>query len=138
MSQEDQRKAAMAQIRGVYEDGEAEINGRVYKLHKMTHVDRRKVFAFYTSVQHQANAQNFSFLDTPQFAAVEDVMWKSVSFDGATLNKLRDHWEEYPEDYIQLVTVTMGVMSFPFIRAAATVSASLDEGRQTNTLSKPM
>ena len=138
MSQEEQRKAAMAQIRGVYEDGEAEINGRTYKLHKMQHVERRKVFAFYTSVQHQANAQNFAFLDTPQFSVVEEVMWKSVSFEGATLNKLRDHWEEYPEDYIQLVTVCMGVMSFPFIRAAAIASASLDESSQTTSLSKPM
>lgn len=138
MTHEEQRQAALAQIRAVYEDGEAEVNGRTYKLHKMQHVDRRKVFAFYSSVQHQLSDQNFSFLDTPQFAVVEEVMWKNVSFDGSVISKLRDHWEDYPEDYLQLVSVVMGVMSFPFIRAAGIASASQGEKPQTTTSSKPM
>lgn len=138
MTPQEKQAAAMAQIRAVYEDGEAEINGRTYKLHKMVHVDRRKVWAFFSSVQRQIQEGNFSYLDTPQFAAVEEVMWKNVSFDGATLSKLRDHWEEYPEDYMQLVSTVMGVMSFPFIRAAGIASASLAESQQTTTSSKPM
>lgn len=138
MTPQEQRDAALAQIRAVYEDREAEINGRVYKLHQMVHVDRRKVFAFYTSVQQQLQVQNFAFLDTPAFAQVEDVMWKNISFDGALISKLRDHWEEYPEDYMQLVSVAMGVMSYPFIRAAGIASASQGEKDQKTTSSKPM
>lgn len=138
MTPKEQREAALAQIRAVYEDGEAEINGRVYKFHKMVHVDRRKVFAFYTSVQQQLTAQNFAFLDTPIFAHIEETMWKNVSFDGSIITKLRDHWEEYPEDYLQLVSVAMGVMSFPFIRAAGIASASQVAQAQTTSSSKPM
>lgn len=138
MTLEEQRQAALEQVRAVYEDGEAEVNGRTYKFHKMVHVDRRKVFAFQSSVQHQMSAGNFAFLDTPAFAQVEEVLWKNISFDGALISRLRDHWEEFPEDYMQLVGVAMGVMSYPFIRAAAIASQSQGEKAKTTSSSKPM
>jgi hypothetical protein len=138
MGMQEQREKAMAMVRAVYEDGEAEVHGRTYKFHKMTHVERRKVFAFYSSVQRQINAQDFSFLDTPQYAAVEEVMWSNISVDGVTVNKARDHWEEFPEDYINLLSVAMSVMSYPFIRAAGIASAS-QAGEPAKTSSeKPM
>lgn len=138
MGMQEQREKAMAQVKAVYEDGEAEINGRKYKFHKMTHVERRKVFAFYTSVQRQINAQDFSFLDTPQYAAVEEVMWSNISFDGVTINKARDHWEEFAEDYVSLVSVSMSVMSYPFIRAAG-ISSAAQQGESAKTsYEKPM
>lgn len=138
MGMQEQREKAMAQVKAAYEDSEAEINGRKYKFHKMTHVERRKVFAFYTSVQRQISTQDFSFLDTPQYANVEEVMWSNISFDGVTISKSRDHWEEFPEDYINLLSVAMGVMSYPFIRAAGIASAS-QAGEPAKTSSeKPM
>lgn len=138
MGIEEQRKAALAQIKAIYEDGEAEVNGRPYKLHKMQHMERRKVFAFYSAVQHQMSAGNFSFLDTPGFADVEKIMWSAVSLDGELISKRRDHWEEYPEDYLTLVPAVMGVMSYPFLRASAIVSASQAETPAKTTSSKPM
>jgi hypothetical protein len=138
MGMQEQREKAMAMVRAVYEDGEAEINGRKYKFHKMTHVERRKVFAFQTSVQRQISNGDFSFLDTPGYAATEDVMWANISFDGVTINKARDHWEEYPEDYINLLSVAMGVMSYPFIRAAGIASASTASEIAKTSSSKPM
>lgn len=138
MTPAEKRQAALDQIKAVYDDGEAEVNGRKYRLLKMQHVERRKVFAFYTSVQNQLQQGNFLFLDSPAFAAVEEVMWKNVSFDGALIAKLRDHWEEYPEDYMTLVSTVMGVMSYPFIRAASIVSTSQDDLPRTTTSEKPM
>lgn len=138
MTLEEQRQAAMAQIRAVYEDGEAEINGRRYTFHKMQHVERRKVFAFQTSVQHQMRAGDFGFLDSPVYAAVEQVMWNSVSFQGELISKRRDHWEEFPEDYMQLVSVSLGVMSYPFIRAAGIASASQAAQLPKSSSEKPM
>lgn len=138
MSLMERQAAARAQVRAVYEDGEAEINGRKYKFHKMTHVERRKVFAFSTSVARQLQEDNMSFLDSPVYAAVEEVMWSNISFDGVALNKARDHWEEYPEDYIRLVGTALGVMSYPFTRAAGIASAS-QAGEPAKTSSeKPM
>jgi len=138
MGMQEQREKAVAMVRAVYEDGEAEINGRKYRFHKMTHVQRRKVFAFYTSIAPQLRADNMEFLDTPQYAAVEEVMWSNISFDGVALNKARDHWDEFPEDYVQLVATSLGVISYPFTRAAGIASAS-QAGDQAKTSSeKPM
>lgn len=138
MGMQEQREKAFAMIRAVYEDSEAEINGRKYRFHKMTHVERRKIFAFYSSVAPQLREDNMAFLDTPIYAAVEDVMWSNISFDGVTLNKARDHWDEYPEDYIRLVATALGVISYPFTRAAGIASAS-QAGDQAKTSSeKPM
>lgn len=138
MAMQEQREKAMAMVKAVYEDGEAEINGRKYKFHKMTHIERRKVFAFYTSVQRQLSSQDYSFLDTPQYAHVEEVMWSNISFDGMSINKARDHWEEFPEDYINLLSVAMGVMSYPFIRAAGIASASQEGAPAKTSSEKPM
>ena len=138
MGIQEQREKAVALIRAVYEDGKAEINGRTYKFHKMAHVERRKVFAFYTSVAPQLRGENMAFLDTPQYAAVEEVMWSNISFDGITMNKLRDHWEEFPEDYIQLVSTAMGVMAYPFTRAAGIASASQTGEPAKTSSEKPM
>lgn len=138
MGMQEQREKAVAMVRAVYEDGEAEINGRKYKFHKMQHVARRKVFAFYTSIAKQMQDENMAFLDSPVYAAVEDVMWSNISFDGVTLNKLRDHWDEYPQDYIQLVATSLGVISYPFTRAAGIASASTANEAPTNSSSKPM
>ena len=138
MTPKEKQEAGLAQIRAVYEDGEAEVNGRIYKFHKMMHVERRKVFAFQSSVAQQLSAGNFAFLDTPAFAQVEEVMWKNVSFQGSAISKLRDHWEEYPEDYMKLVSATMGVMSYPFMRAAGIASVSQQDAPQTISSLKPM
>ena len=138
MGMQEQREKAVAMVRAVYEDGEAEINGRKYKFHKMTHVERRKVFAFYSSIARQLQDENMSFLDSPVYAVVEDVMWSNISFDGVALNKSRDHWEEFPEDYIRLVATALGVMSYPFTRAAGIGSAA-QQGEPAKTSSeKPM
>jgi hypothetical protein len=138
MTHDEQRQAALAQIKAIYEDGEAEINGRKYKLHKMQHVDRRKVFAFYSGVQTKINAGDFGFLESPVFADAEKVMWSAVSLDGELISKRRDHWEEYPEDYITLAISVMGVMSYPFIRASGIASASQGAQPQKTISAKPM
>jgi hypothetical protein len=138
MTPEQQREAALGQIRAVYEDNEAEINGRAYSFHKMQHVERRRVFAFYSAVQGQMNVNNFAFLDTPAFAEVEKVIWSSISIGGELINKRRDHWEEFPEDYLSLVAVAMGVMSYPFIRASGIASASQAVTPPKTKSSKPM
>lgn len=138
MGMQEQREKAVAMVRAVYEDGVAEINDRKYKFHKMTHIERRKVFAFYTSINRQLHEDNMAFLDTPIYAAVEDVMWSNISFDGVTLSKARDHWDEYPEDYVRLVATALAVISYPFTRAAGIASAS-QQGEPAKTSSeKPM
>jgi len=123
MKPEDKEQLAQARamIKAVYDDGEAEINGRKYVFGKMVHKQRRKVFAFYSKVADAANSGDLSFLDSAEFDTVMDVIGKVTLFDGQALVKLGDeHWEEHPEDYIPFITTAMAVISFPFMSANLT------------------
>lgn len=102
-------------IKAVYEDGEAEINGRLYTLTKTTHKKRRKIFAFFTSIKEG----DFSFLESKEFEGVEELINNIVTFDGSLISRLPTHWEDYPEDYIVFVTTMMGALSYPFLKGAA-------------------
>lgn len=115
MSEQDD---SLKMIRDIYEDGVATINGRDYCFTKLTHNDRRKVFAFFSGIQHQVQNGDFSFLDRPDFQAIEKVMGDRMTFDGVQITKRAGHWDEYPEDYLQWVSVGMGVISYPFMRGA--------------------
>lgn len=118
---DEQKKAALDMIKAVYEDGEAEINGRIYTFCKMTHKQRRKVFSFYTQVAAAVERNDFGFLDTPAFEPVENVINNAVSIDGSLLSKVGDgHWEDHPDDYITFISTAMTVISYPFFPVSVT------------------
>lgn len=112
----DQLKSAIAQMKAVCEDGVATINGRDYKITAMTHSERVKVFSFYASPSNTAAMNSFEFLDDPKYKEVEKVMFSRITFEDMQLSKLPNHFEEYPEDYIILISTAMGAMSYPFMK----------------------
>ena len=116
----DKKKKALELIRAVYEDGVAEINGREYKFLGTTHIKRRRVFAFFSSIQKQVEAKDFSFLDSPAFDQVEKVINEMVTYNDILLAKSKTHWEDYPEDYIHFISTALGVVSYPFLRGSLT------------------
>ena len=116
----DEQKA-LGQVKAVYDDGVAEINGREYKFTATSHTKRRKVFAFYSGLQSEIQKGDFGFLDSDKFKPVEKVIGDIVTFEDNLINKIPDHWEEYPEDYLQYISVAMGVISYPFLRGSLTV-----------------
>lgn len=136
MIEPNEKDDALATIRAIYEDGVATINARDYMFLKMTHEKRRKVFAFYSSVGRQMADQSFGFLDWPEFAAVERVICDNVTYDGHLLSKRRDHFDEFPEDYLVLITTAMGVMSYPFLRGSVSGLPSPLGGTTKTSLSK--
>lgn len=115
---------ALAQIRGVYEDKFAEINGRRYDYHPMRHLDRRAVFAFMSTVQGSLGTGDFGFLATEAYARVEPIMARACSCDGLILDKAGDWWDQHPEDYLIWVATSLQVISFPFFPGALTGSAA--------------
>jgi len=118
---DEQKKAALAMIRAVYEDGEAEINGRVYTFNEMKHKQRLKVFAFYTQVSDNVQRGNFGFLATPEFENVEKVLNDVITFDGSLLSRLGEaHWEKHPDDYLTFISTALPVISYPFFSASVT------------------
>lgn len=112
---------AHAMIKKIFEDSEAEINGNKYKLTSLTHKQRRKVFAFYTTVTSKVKGGDLSFLDSEEFEAIESIVNKSTTFEGSLLSVLGDaHWEANPNDYVVFISTVLPVISYPFMGANAT------------------
>lgn len=115
------KQAALGMIKAVYDDGVAEINGREYKFTATNHAKRRKVFAFYSGLQSEIKKGDFGFLDSDAFKPIEKVIGDIITFDDSLISKLQDHWEQYPEDYLQYINIAMGVISYPFLKGSLTV-----------------
>lgn len=103
-------------IKAIFDDGIATINDRDYKFATMTHRERKKIFAFYTLVGRDLANENFSFIDTPKFNEIEQIISDRVLFEGMQISKYKDHFDKYPEDYIQLISTSLAVMSYPFLK----------------------
>ena len=116
---------AQAMVKAIFDDNEAEINGRKYHYLKMTHKQRRKVFAFYSRIQNRIQVHDLSFLDTPEFETIEAIMLAAVNYNDSLLSVLGDaHWEKYATDYVTFITTSLAVISYPFFPAVPTDSAS--------------
>lgn len=111
-------KAALDQIKGVYDDGEATINGRTYTITKLTHSQRVQVFAFFSSIKDDLQRGDFSFMTTPEFKKVEKIINQVILFEDSGLDKLNGHWDEYPEDYIMYISTFLSVISYPFLKGS--------------------
>lgn len=110
----------MEKLKNAYDDGVLEVNGREYEFTEMRHMKRRDVFAYFTTVQNAVQAGNFAFLSDPNFRHIEKIIGDHVTYDGSLLSKLADHWDEFPEDYLELIATSMGVISYPFMRGRRT------------------
>lgn len=107
---------ALEMIKAVHEDGEAEINGRIYKFTKFTHPLRLQVFSFYSKLAGNIQSGDMSFLTSNDFKPVSKIIENYINFDDMAVSKCKDHWEEYPEDYILFVTTALSVISYPFLK----------------------
>jgi len=110
----DVKDEALLQIKAVYDDGKATINGRDYTFNKMMFGERRAVFAYTSSVQNRLSTGDFSFLDEPKFKHIEDIINRNVTLDGMTLSK-KNPFEEHVEDYVMFISTALGVISYPFL-----------------------
>jgi len=111
---------ALEMMRGVERDGCAEINGREYKLLKINHRKRLRIFSYSTMVGDKMQNQDFSFLGTDEWEVIEKLICDHVEFEGGILSKSLDHWDKYQGDYMQFIMVFMGVFSLPFMNANPT------------------
>lgn len=111
-----EQEQGLEQIKSVYYDGVAEINGREYQFGVMTFSERRSVFAYMSSVERHIQQGDFSFIDEPKFKDLEkNIIFKRVTFDGMALSK-KNMFEEFPEDYMVFVTTALMVISYPFLK----------------------
>lgn len=116
----DNQEAAMAMIKAVYDDQEAEIHGRKYKMLKMRHRKRLQVFAFFSGIREELSSGSMEFMGLSKWEEIEKIIFQHVTFEGDLLEKLPDHFETHPEDYILFATTMLGAMSYPFLSGSLT------------------
>jgi len=118
--QQSERTQALAMLKAVYDDQSATLpSGREYTLTKMTHKQRRRVFAFFTKNQRDIRNGVYSFLDSAEFEPVEKVIMDTVLFEGTQISKLPNIWDEQPEDYVIFITTMLGALSYPFLKGGS-------------------
>ncbi|MAB53535.1 hypothetical protein [Marinobacter sp.] len=113
MNEQDE---ALKQFKEIHEDKIATINCRDYVLTAFSHAQRLKVFAFFTHVQADLARGDFWFLQGKEWSDVQKVIENAVTYDGVLLSKRRDHWDEFPEDFILFIGAMLGAISYPFLR----------------------
>ena len=117
MTPEQKAEQAQALIKACYDDGVATIDDVDYCFHKMTHKKRRKVFAYFTTLQ---TVSDLGFLDSERFdKVIEPIINEHVTVggvDGPMLAKCYDaHWETHQKSYTTFIQTALGVISYPFL-----------------------
>lgn len=120
MSDKKEHDQAVDIIADCYNDKQATINGRDYDFMKCNHFQRLKVFAYASEHAEEMQRGKIGFMGTGQWREIQETIEKVVNFNDSALSKLKNHWEEYPEDYMQLMTVAIGVISYPFSKGSGT------------------
>ena len=98
------------------EDGEMEINSRVYKICKMNMKNMRKVFGYYSLIQYELTCQNFSFIGSDEYEKIQSILFSHITYNDSSLNKIDGHFEKYPEDLLLFVMQSFSVFSYPLAK----------------------
>lgn len=138
MSQQDQMQEWLEAVKEIYDDGFVEINGREYHFTPVNHQIRKQIYAYFSHIKEQIAAGDFLFMLSPEFERVEKILWGRILFNGSVIAKRENHWEEYPEDYQNLIMTAMSVFSYVFLRGATTNSQSQKEAPKATASKKPM
>jgi len=128
----------VSQLKEAYDKGIIEINEHEYEICKMSHGQRVKVFAYFSSIANDAMGGNFAFMDSDKFNEIEKVIYGLTKFNGDLLKVIHGHFEEYAEDYIEFIVLAMGVISYPFLRGKITSLPSQEAEMTQTTSQKPM
>ena len=110
------REEVLKQIEEWAENGYFEINGRRYEISKLSHQFRIEVLAIYSQIEASLTIGNYGFLLNEDFKKVMKKIDDRILFDGMQISKRKEHFEEYAEDYLDYVALSMKVISYPFYK----------------------
>jgi hypothetical protein len=137
-------KAAMqaishARIKALYKKGFFDIGDNKYQFSKMPFKKSKKIFSYLTSIASELELGRLGFLDSPKFDdEIEPLLFQYMLLDGFKLETIDDHFDEYPSDYIEFVTMSIQGFSAPFLPEVRTASASEVKEDQPTTFKKQM
>ena len=110
------KKDPLKVIKQCYEDESSEINGRSYKYCKVNHKTRLKIFGYASKISSRLKLGDLSFVGSDEQLAIEELMFKHITYNDSLLTKIDNHFEKYGEDYITLFTTSLSVFSYPFMK----------------------
>lgn len=121
MTKEEQNQT-LEQLKEWNDSGEFIINDRAYKLTGLSHQFRVEVLSIYSQIEVNIITGNYAFLQRDDFKKVMAKVDDRVLFDGMQLSKLPKHFEEYAEDYLDYIAVSLKVICYPFYKAKLTTN----------------
>ena len=113
---EKQREEILKQLDEWVEKSAFEVNGREYKISKLSHQFRLEVVAIYSQIEANLTMGNYGFLINEDFKKLMKKVDDKILFENSQISKLPKHWEEYPEDYLDYVALSLKVISYPFYK----------------------
>lgn len=113
---EDQREAILKQLDEWNEKGSFEVNGRVYKISKLSHQFRLEVLALYSQIEANITMGNYGFVTEPRFKELMKKVDDKILFENSQVSKLPDHFEKHAEDYMDYIAIGLKVICYPFYR----------------------
>ncbi len=116
----EEKNQSLEQIKQYSNSGEFSINDRTYKLTGLSHQFRVEVLSIYSQIEASIIMGNYQFLQRDDFKKVMTKVDDRVLFDGMQLSKLPKHFEEYAEDYLDYIAVSLKVIVFPFYQTKLT------------------
>ena len=109
----EEQNQSLEQIKQYSNSGEFSINGQEYKLSGLSHQLRLEVLSVYSQIEANLIMGNYRFLQDNEFKKVMTKIEDRVLFDNMQLSKLK-HFEEYPENYLDFIAISMKVIVYPF------------------------
>lgn len=98
-----------------YQDGEMEINGRVYKMLKIPHKQALKVLGF--GQQFEAGQMT---IGSQEWNQMERLLCTYFTCDDVILSKDEKYFERFPGDYMTFISYALGMISRPYMPGSAT------------------
>lgn len=114
---EEQREAILKRLDEWNEKGSFEVNGRTYKISKLSHQFRLEVLALYSQIEASITMGNYGFITEPRFKDLMKKVDDKILYENSQISKLPNHFEEFAEDYMDYVALGLKVICYPFYRS---------------------
>ena len=116
----EEQNQSLEQIKQWNNEGEFLINDRTYKLTGLSHQFRVEVLSIYSQIEANIIMGNYGFLNRDDFKKVMTKVDDRVLYDGMQLSKLPKHFEDFAEDYLDYIAVSLKVIVYPLYQTKVT------------------
>jgi predicted transcriptional regulator len=119
---ETQRTEILKQLEEWVNNSAFEVNGREYKISKLSHQFRLEVLAIYSQIEANLTMGNYGFLMNKDFKDLMKKVDSKILFEDSQISKLPNHFEDYAEDYLDYVSLSLKVISYPFYKTKLNIN----------------